>query len=540
MNTNRSSRFVPIIMAVSVVVGILIGVFFSNRFSGNRLNIINTSSNKLNDLLHFIDDKYVDTVNIADLVESAMPMILSELDPHSSYISASDAATANDELRGSFSGIGVQFTVTDDSVRISGIIEGGPSEKVGLMPGDRIISVDGEKYVGKVVTEVETIHRLKGEKGSKVKLGVFRPSNKKRLSFTIERGDVPVRSIDATYMLTPSLGYIKVNKFGETTYAELLVSLAKLEQQDFKGLVIDLRGNGGGYLSSAIQMANEFLSKNKLIVYTQGRKFKREEYKSDGRGAYQNIPLYVLTDEITASASEIFSGAIQDNDRGVIVGRRTYGKGLVQQPIEFQDGSRINLTIARYYTPSGRCIQKPYTLGNAKDYEMDILNRYQHGEFFNEDSIRQTGQVYKTISGRKVYGGGGIMPDFFVAEDTLEMTPYFSQSLEYMPKFCIRYTDNNRSTLSKYKTPDEIVKYLRSQAIVEQFVKYVDAQGIARRNNMIRKSRRLFERALCGAIIYNMLDTENYTIYSSFDDPTVGKAKALFEERMFDPRKIKK
>ena len=282
-NVNRSNRWVPVIIAVSVVVGIVIGTFFANRFAGNRLNIINTSSNKLNDLLHIIDDQYVDTVDIANIVEQSMPKILEELDPHSTYISAKDAKTANDDLKGSFSGVGIQFVIREDTVRVTGIIKGGPSEKVGILAGDKIIAVDDEPYVGKVVTNEETLHRLKGEKGTKVKIGILRHGQKKPLSFTVVRGDIPLKSVDATYMINKELGYIKIKNFGETTYAELLTSLAELEVEGFKGLVVDLRGNGGGYLSAAIQMVNEFLPKNRLIVYTQGRRSRLEEYRSDGR-----------------------------------------------------------------------------------------------------------------------------------------------------------------------------------------------------------------------------------------------------------------
>ena len=537
---NRNNRFVPLIIAVSIVAGIIIGTFFTNRFAGNRLNIINSSSNKLNDLLHIIDDQYVDTVNINTVVEDAMPKILEELDPHSTYISAQDAQTANDDLKGSFSGIGVQFTIRNDTVRISGIIKGGPSEKVGLLAGDKIIAVDGKKYVGKEVTNEETMHRLKGEKGTKVTVTVLRHGHKKPLSFTIVRGDIPVKSIDADYMLTNNLGYIKIKSFGETTYAELLTALAQLEQQDFSGLVIDLRGNGGGYLTSAIQMVNEFLPKDRLIVYTEGRRTKREEYKSDGRGSYQDMPLIVLIDELSASASEIFSGAIQDNDRGIIVGRRSFGKGLVQQPIDFSDGSIVRLTIARYYTPSGRCIQKPYTKGQKREeYDMDLQTRYQHGEFFNADSIKQTGEVFHTSIGREVYGGGGIMPDYFVAEDTTLFTTYYTDAVStgLISQFCFEYVDNNRQTLSKYKTPEDLLRYLKKQGLVEAFVKYADQHDLRRRNNMIVKSKTLFEQAIYGSIIYSMFEMSDYTEYMNRSDATVLKAVELFKKGMTKPEK---
>jgi len=539
MNINRSSRYIPLVAAIGVVVGIIIGTFFANRFSGNRLNIINTSSNKVNDLLHIIDDQYVDTVDIAGIVEQAMPKILEELDPHSTYISAKDAKTANDDLKGSFSGIGVQFTIRTDTVRITNIIKDGPSEKVGLMAGDKLISIDGEPFVGKIVTNEETMHRLKGEGGTKVKLGILRNGNTKPIYFTIVRGDIPVQSIDATYMINKNLGYIKIKSFGETTYAELLRSLAELEQEGFSGLVIDLRDNGGGYMASAIQMINEFLPKDRLIVYTQGRRFKKEEYFSDGRGSYEDMPLIILTNEFSASASEIFAGAIQDNDRGVIIGRRTFGKGLVQQPIEFSDHSMLRLTIARYYTPSGRCIQKPYVKGHSREeYEMDIITRYEHGEFFSQDSIHQSGEKYFTRLGRTVYGGGGIMPDYFVAEDTTKINSYYTEVLNkgLATQFCFEFVDNNRKAMQKYKSADEIAKYLHKQNVMDKFIKYCDDKGVKRRNNMILQSQYALERAVYGGIIYYMLDMNEYMEYQNRDDATVLKAIEIFKSGQYKPK----
>ena len=536
-NINRNNRWMPLIIAVSIVGGIIIGTFFANRYAGNRLNIINTSSNKLNDLLHIIDDQYVDTVDIANIVEQSMPKILQELDPHSTYISAKDAESANEDLKGSFCGVGIQFVIREDTVRVTNIIHGGPSEKVGILPGDKIISVDGKPYVGSIVTNQETLHRLKGDKGTKVKIGVMRHGQKNPMSFTVIRGDIPLKSIDATYMINDKLGYVKIKNFGETTYAELLTSLAELEAAGFKGLVVDLRGNGGGYLSAAIQMVNEFLPGNKLIVYTQGRRARREEYKSDGRGSYQKIPLIVLIDETTASAAEIFSGAIQDNDRGIIVGRRSFGKGLVQQPIEFSDGSLIHLTIARYYTPSGRCIQKPYVKGQPKEYEMDLVARYERGEFFSQDSIHQTGEKYHTSIGRTVYGGGGIMPDYFVAEDTTALTPYYTECVTKgtIAQFCYEYTDNNRPKLSQMNNAAEMEKYLRKMSVMDQFIRYADSKGIVRRNIMILKSKNLFEKAVYGSIIYNMLEMNDYIQFMNYKDPTINKAVELFNAKLTKP-----
>lgn len=530
---NNNTRFIPFLLAICLIAGIAIGTFYANHFSGNKLGIINTSSNKLNALLRIIDDQYVDTVNMGELVEEAMPQILSELDPHSSYIPAKDLEAVNADLKGSFSGIGIQFTIQNDTIHVNSVIQGGPSEKVGLMAGDRIVEVDDSAFVGKIVTNSEAMKRLKGEKGSKVKLGVYRPGEKDLLHFTVIRGNIPVKSIDAAYMINEKVGYIKVNKFGETTYPELLIALAKLNQKNCEGLIVDLRGNTGGYMAAAIQMVNEFLPNNRLIVYTQGRKSPREDYNSNGTGSNQKMPLVVLVDEGSASASEIFAGAIQDNDRGTIVGRRSFGKGLVQQPIEFSDGSAIRLTIARYYTPSGRCIQKPYEKGKESEYELDLLTRYEHGEFFSADSIKQDEtEVYHTRLGRPVYGGGGIMPDIFVPQDTTGMTSYFRMAANrgLIIRYTFDYTDQNRSTLQKYDTPEKMEAYLKGQYLLNKFAAWAEKKGLKRRNNLMMKSRRLFEMSLYGNIIYNMLGMEAYVEYLNESDKTVLKAVEILEK----------
>ena len=530
---NNNTRFIPFLLAICLIAGIAIGTFYANHFSGNKLGIINTSSNKLNALLRIIDDQYVDTVNMGELVEEAMPQILSELDPHSSYIPAKDLEAVNADLKGSFSGIGIQFTIQNDTIHVNSVIQGGPSEKVGLMAGDRIVEVDDSAFVGKIVTNSEAMKRLKGEKGSKVKLGIYRPGEKDLLHFTVIRGNIPVKSIDAAYMINEKVSYIKVNKFGETTYPELLIALAKLNQKNCEGLIVDLRGNTGGYMAAAIQMVNEFLPNNRLIVYTQGRKSPREDYNSNGTGSNQKMPLVVLVDEGSASASEIFAGAIQDNDRGTIVGRRSFGKGLVQQPIEFSDGSAIRLTIARYYTPSGRCIQKPYEKGKESEYELDLLTRYEHGEFFSADSIKQDEtEVYHTRLGRPVYGGGGIMPDIFVPQDTTGMTSYFRMAANrgLIIRYTFDYTDQNRSTLQKYDTPEKMEAYLKGQNLLNKFAAWAEKKGLKRRNNLMMKSRRLFEMSLYGNIIYNMLGMEAYVEYLNESDKTVLKAVEILEK----------
>ena len=532
---NRNSLS-PLWLALAVVIGILIGTFYANHFSGNRLSIINSSSNKLNNLLHIIDDQYVDTVNINELVEKAMPQILAELDPHSIYISAKDVETANDDLRGSFSGVGIEFTIRQDTLHVQQVISNGPAERAGIIAGDKIVTVDDKPFTGKTLTNEEAMHRLKGPKDTKVKLGILRYGEQKLRYMVVTRGEIPTRSVTATYMLDDDTGYIRIKNFGENTYPELLIALAKLSQQDFKSLCIDLRGNTGGYLQSAVQIANEFLPKNRLIVYTQGRKSPRQDYRSDGRGSYQTIPLVVLIDEGSASASEILAGAIQDNDRGTIIGRRSFGKGLVQQPIAFNDQSMIRLTIARYYSPSGRCIQKPYTQGDTKDYEEDILTRYQHGEFFSEDSIKHEGKEYHTANGRPVYGGGGITPDIFVAEDTTDVTSYYKQASMsgQIIMFAYAYTDENRQKLRQYDTTQELAEYLKKQNIVDKFATYADKNGLRRRNLMIERSFKLLERYLISRVIYNMMKEDAWIEFLNSDDPAITETlKVIHDGKAF-------
>ncbi|MGM9704405.1 MAG: S41 family peptidase [Prevotella sp.] len=539
MNMNKSNRFMPLIMALCVIIGIMIGTFYTNHFSGNRLNIINSGSNRLTNLLHIINDQYVDPVNLDSLVEQAIPLILAELDPHSVYISAKDVQAANDDLKGSFSGVGIEFTIREDTIRVQNVVSNGPAERAGILAGDKIVSVDGKPFVGKIVTNQEAQYRLKGPKGTKVKIGVLRYKQKDVKTFTVTRGEIPQKSISATYMLDEKTGYIRIKNFGETTYPELLISLAKLSQDGLENLVIDLRDNTGGYMNSAIQMANEFLPKNRLIVYTEGRKSPRQEYSSDGRGSYPQIPLIVLINEGSASASEIFAGAMQDNDRATIIGRRSFGKGLVQQQMEFPDKSMIRLTIARYYTPSGRCIQKPYSTGDDKNYEQDILTRYQHGEFFSQDSIKHAGPAYHTSIGRVVYGGGGITPDIFVPEDTTDMTSYYKEAVMsgMILQFAFSYTDDNRLKLNNFKEMMALSDYLVSQKTVDQFVAYADKHGLKRRNILIKKSHKLLERVINSRIIYNMLDEGAWNEYVNIDDPAIDMAMKVFKNNAAFPQK---
>lgn len=538
MNNKKSNRFMPLMMALCVVIGIIVGSFYSNHFSGNRLSIINTGTNRINNLLHIIDDQYVDKVNLDSLVEDAMPKILTELDPHSVYISAKDVEAANQDLQGSFSGVGIQFVIRQDTIHVQNVIQNGPAERAGILAGDKIVMVDDQTFVGKAVTNQEAMKRLKGPKNTKVKIGVLRYGHSKPQSFVVTRGDIPIKSVSATYMIDDKTGYIRIKSFGETTYAELLVALAKLGESGFKNLIIDLRDNTGGYLQSAVQMANEFLPKNKLIVYTEGRKSPRQDFRSDGRGSYKQTPLVVLINEGSASASEIFAGAMQDNDRATVIGRRSFGKGLVQKQIEFSDGSMVRLTIARYYTPSGRCIQKPYVHGETDDYAQDLMSRYEHGEFFSQDSIKHTGPKYHTSNGRVVYGGGGITPDIFVPEDTTGFTSYYKQATMsgLILQFAFTYTDDNRPKLNNFKEMMELADYLKKQNLVDKFATYANDKGLKRRNLMIRKSHYLLDRFINSRIIYNMLDEQAWLEYVNEDDATIREALKTFRNNAAFPK----
>lgn len=521
----------PLVMALCVVVGIMIGTFYANHFSGNRLNIINSGSSRLSNLLHIIDDQYVDSVNIDSLVEKAIPQILAELDPHSVYISAKDVQLATDDLKGSFSGVGIEFIIRDDTIRVQNVIKDGPANRAGLLAGDKIVSINGKPFVGKIVTNEEAMHRLKGPKDSKVLIGVKRFGEKGVKVFTVTRGDISVSSISACYMINDTTGYIRVKSFGERTYAEMLSALQTLNIEGADHLIIDLRDNGGGILEAAVQMANEFLPKNRLIVYTQGRKSPRAEYRSNGKGSYQHIPMVVLINEGTASAAEIFAGAMQDNDRATIVGRRSFGKGLVQQQIQFPDGSMIRLTVARYYTPSGRCIQKPFKPGDNADYENDLLSRYRHGEFFSQDSIKHIGPAYHTHNGRTVYGGGGITPDIFVPEDTSHVTSYYKEAAMsgLILQYAFNYTDQHRPILSKFTEMMPLANYLDRQNLVNDFANYAARYGLRRRNLMIMRSHSLLQNYIDSRIIYNILDEQAWIEYLNLSDETVKAALDVFK-----------
>ncbi|MCQ2109940.1 MAG: S41 family peptidase [Bacteroidaceae bacterium] len=529
----KKDIFVSVLaLATVLILGYSLGMLFSYRNfrkQAARLEYVlrmKSNNNKLSALLTSIEQLYVDSVKVDSIIEKVLPDVLKELDPHSAYFPAEETKESNDELHGSFSGIGIQFSIQEDTIHVNSVIHGGPSEKVGLQAGDRIVYIDDSLFAGKKIDSNDAVKHLKGPEGSEVKVGILRPGNTDIVDFTIVRGPIPVKSVDAAYMVNDEVGYIELNKFGETTYQEMMVGLAALSHQGMKRLVVDLRGNTGGYLGAAIQIVNEFLPKGQMIVYTEGAHSKYAAEYANGRGRFQDIPMVVMIDESSASASEIFTGAIQDNDRGLVVGRRSYGKGLVQQPIDFTDGSSIRLTIARYYTPSGRCIQKPYGEGED-DYSMDLLRRYERGEFFSEDSIHQNQDlVYTTRNGRTVYGGGGIMPDHFVPQDTIGYNEYYSQIVRksLVNKFVLKHVDQNRSALSSMKEYEEVLGWMKSNGTYSQFLQFVDRNGVKRPGTVPADIVEQLQRLLSSNMIYNVMDMQEYLKYINSFDPTVKKA----------------
>lgn len=484
--------------------------------------------------MSLIDENYVDTVDTDSIIEKSLPDILAQLDPHSSYIPAKDLQAVNDDLGGSFSGVGVSFSIMNDTITIIEVISGGPSEKVGILAGDRIITVDGKNVAGISITNEKVMSLLKGKKDTKVTLGIKRSNSDKPLSFEIIRGEIPVHSIDAAYMIEPKIGFIKVNKFSKTTYDEFITSLNSLKNQGASKYIIDLRGNGGGIMGGAILMANEFLPRGGKIVSTRSRNGKDEVTYSDGTGSFQDSEVTILIDEFSASASEILAGAIQDNDRGLIIGRRSFGKGLVQNQIDLPDKSAIRLTVARYYTPSGRCIQKDYKSGD-KNYNYEVYDRFNnHGEAYNADSAKINKELeYTTIGGRKVYGGGGIMPDIFTANDTAQITKYYIAvaNAGLFQKYAFEYCDTNRDKLKKCETTSQVLKQIPSDdELLTDFVSYAKRKKIPAQWYYINESRQLITTILKALIARDAIGTSAYYEVYNIYDPVVKKAISHMEK----------
>ncbi|MCQ2334857.1 MAG: S41 family peptidase, partial [Paludibacteraceae bacterium] len=473
----------PSITMLSILLGILVGSGLSQKATAQQFNWnrVIMSQSKVDQLLMYMKTSYVDELDVDSITEEVMETLIQKLDPHSSYISKKDLDVVNSELSASFSGIGVQFNIQQDTVCIVAVVSGGPSEGVGLLAGDKIILVDDSLFSQKGINNEKVLHTLRGPKGTEVKLSVRRNGVPELLHYTVTRGDIPVHSVDAAFIIKDKIGFIKVNKFSETTYSEFMDALAKLRDEGATAYIVDLRENSGGYMDQTIRMANEFLPAGSLIVYAEGRAYPRYNAKADGHGRFQDVPLAVLIDDFSASASEIFAGAMQDNDRATVIGRRTFGKGLVQQQVPLNDGSAIRLTVARYYTPSGRCIQKPYKLGDQEDYEKELLDRFENGEFYSADSVHLSDTTrYFTRNGRVVYGGGGIMPDIFIGRDTTLLTPFYNKcvNLAYTYQFAFRYTDQHRKELLRQGSWQKLEQYLLRKDIVAEFGRFAGEKGV--------------------------------------------------------------
>ena len=493
---------------------------------------------KLNIAEISISNLYVDDVDEKKLVEDAIRGMLSKLDPHSSYMTPKEVKDANEPLSGNFEGIGVQFNMIEDTLLVIQPVTNGPSEKVGIIAGDRIVSVNDSAIAGVKMSKEEIMKRLRGPKGTKVKLGVIRQGIKDRLTFTVVRDKIPVKSVDAVYMIRPQIGYIRIGNFGATTHQEFMEGLKTLRDQGMQHLILDLQENGGGYLKAAVDIANEFLQRNDLIVYTEGRKVPRTEYKADGGGVMQQGKVVVLVDSYTASAAEIVTGAIQDQDRGIVVGRRTFGKGLVQRPLDMPDGSMIRLTIAHYYTPSGRCIQKPYKKGENRDYAMDVINRLKSGELTNPDSIHFADSLkYETLrQHRTVYGGGGIMPDEYIPLDTTLYTNYHRElsAKSIVLQQNLRYVDSHRKKLKKEWTSfaDYKQRYEVPQTLIDAIFKEGEKQKIKPKDDAELKKTipylRLQLKALIARDIWDM--SEYFSIYNE-ENEMVKRALKVIEKQ---------
>lgn len=526
----KKKNYGYILLPLFLSLGIIGGLFIGKR---STQHLLSPGEEKLRTVLGMIQEQYVDPIDIDSLINESIPDLLASLDPHSAYIPAESLTIANDDLEGSFGGIGVAFQVLNDTVTVVEVITGGPAEKVGILPGDLILEANGKKLTGEKISSEEVFKTLRGKEGTQVKTLVKRRSSKTPLTFNIVRGQIPSNSVDAAYMMTGDTGYVKVSKFARTTYSEFYTALTRLQKEGAKKYIVDLRGNSGGFMDQAIYMANEFLPAGRGIVFTKGRNAENQTIAtSDGTGQFQNVPLTVITNEFSASASEIFAGAIQDNDRGLVIGRRTFGKGLVQNQLSLPDSSAVRLTVARYYTPSGRCIQKEYKRGKNGKYEMDIADRYTHGEFYSRDSIKlDKSKLFRTVNGREVYGGGGIMPDVFVPEDTTGYTSYY---LEAVNKGLIntfaQYMADSYRPMMKDKSVESMMRILpRDNTLLQNFVSYAARKGLPARWYYINQSRGLLLNQIKGVIARDLVGYEGLIKILNQEDKTVAEALHLLE-----------
>lgn len=531
---NKSTKIIlPLLLGAAIAIGILIGTKIQGNI--NRANIESVGlfqPDKLSIITRLIEKDYVDTINKNELIENVIPVILDELDPHSSYIPASEMQDVTEEMRGNFSGIGVQFVMQSDTVVVVDVISGGPSHKLGILAGDRIMQVNKSAVSGIGLKSDSIVSLLRGKKGTTVDVSIERNGFDKLIDYTIERGEIPLFSVDVSYVIKENIGLVKVNRFAETTHKEFVAAISDLSSKGISKLIVDLRGNSGGYLQAVFNMVDEFLPANKMIVYTEGKSRPRYEYRSTDKGIWKDGNVAVLIDEFSASASEIFAGAIQDNDRGLIIGRRSFGKGLVQEQIPFMDGSALRLTVARFYTPSGRSIQKSYKEGNEA-YRMDLFNRMKNEEMVNQDSIHLPDSLkYYTSAGRLVFGGGGIMPDFFVPADTLAFNNFYSEIIakNLLYPFAFKFADQQRSTLNKMDEATQIESYLIEQKVFNQFLTNIRNAGIKYSAKEYDESSKLLEKQLYALIARNIIGDKGYYPILFEIDNTVLKAIQLLEK----------
>jgi len=535
------NKFQGRLLTCAFLIPILLVTGFSALGQNNRQDLI--GARKYGALLQIINFAYVDSVNESKLVDKAIVETLGELDPHSTYISKKDLSRANEELVGNFEGIGVQFEILKDTINIVHPIPGGPSEKLGILSGDKIIKIENENVTGKKITNQFVFDRLRGKKGTKVNITIYRPGKKDLMDYTIIRDKIPINSIDAAYMIEPGIGYINLTRFSNTSMDEFTTAMTKLQKEGLKSLILDLRNNGGGYMNTAIDLADQFLTAGKTIVYTEGRNSPRENYFSTDRGLFQSGRLVVMINENSASASEIVSGAVQDLDRGIIVGRRSFGKGLVQRPFQLPDSSEVRLTTARYHTPSGRCIQKPYTEGTDKYYE-DYVNRYKHGEMETLDSIKLPDSLkFHTSGGRVVYGGGGILADVFFPLDTTPFTDYFLnlRRKNVINIFVGDYVDKNRPDLQK-KYPDLSTfktKFILDDTFMKDFLALAEKQGVKMNEKEYALSLELIKSQVKSLIAQQLWDVNSsYQIINEYDHEVQKAVDVIRNSPLFDKFKI--
>ncbi len=513
-------------------IGIALGIFVGSKYGQFGRSGAVQGSGKIDAVLNYVRESYVDTVNMRQLVEDALPSIIQQLDPHSEYISAADMKRVNEDLEGHFSGIGVSFYVLRDTIVVTSIVPGGPSEAAGIMPWDRIVKVNDTLVAGMKIDNESVLKKLRGEKGSEVKLGISR-GDSHFVEVTVTRGDIPMSSVNAAYMLTNKIGFVKLGRnFGFNTFSEFISAISKLKSQGATAFMIDLRGNAGGSLDIVVAMVNEFLHKGDLIVYAEGRNFPRIDNYANGSGTCKEDDVIVLVDELSASASEILAGAIQDHDRGLVIGRRTFGKGLVQSQRNFPDGSAVRLTVARYYTASGRSIQRGYEKGKYDEYEMDAINRYLEGDYVNVDTASNHLSPYKTLGGRTVYGGDGIMPDIFVARDTTGVNSYYNAVVNSRldERYAMIYSDTYRERLSDFDNWQGMYKYLRQQPLLLNLVSFADNNGIRRRPYYIQESAELLENTMYAYIVRNFFGEESFWAVYYREDPLIKKGIELIEK----------